>query len=332
MAESTDSQIHEVSAGVSSTLAEQMENYTKQGTDLASGVTDVMSDYLSVTAADMVSVSESDRDMTASGQEDETQTEEEKQAQALAEAASAFGYTNLGIAQADGNINVREVPGTEAEIVGKLPNNAGCEIIGTDGDWTQIESGKVKGYVKSEYLMTGEAAIAKAQEVKQTVATVTTTTLYVRDEANTDSHVITMMPEGEELEVLEVLDGWVKIICLFRLCQHCNRTSEGTDYDRSPLWTGYIGCPCIPCFLCNTVCRKPVCMGWNQSDKRGGLFWICHERICQLWHFTSTFFKSTGKLRYKDFRIGCTAGRSCIFQEYIQHLKDLYTCGNLSRK
>ena len=80
MAESTDSQIHEVSAGVSSTLAEQMENYTKQGTDLASGVTDVMSDYLSVTAADMVSVSESDRDMTASGQEDETQTEEEKQA------------------------------------------------------------------------------------------------------------------------------------------------------------------------------------------------------------------------------------------------------------
>lgn len=210
MAESTDSQIHEVSAGVSSTLAEQMENYTKQGTDLASGVTDVMSDYLSVTAADMVSVSESDRDMTASGQEDETQTEEEKQAQALAEAASAFGYTNLGIAQADGNINVREVPGTEAEIVGKLPNNAGCEIIGTDGDWTQIESGKVKGYVKSEYLMTGEA-IAKAQEVKQTVATVTTTTLYVRDETNTDSHVITMMPEGEELEVLEVLDGWVKI-------------------------------------------------------------------------------------------------------------------------
>ena len=199
MAESTDSQIHEVSAGVSSTLAEQMENYTKQGTDLASGVTD------------MVSVSESDRDMTASGQEDETQTEEEKQAQALAEAASAFGYTNLGIAQADGNINVREVPGTEAEIVGKLPNNAGCEIIGTDGDWTQIESGKVKGYVKSEYLMTGEAAIAKAQEVKQTVATVTTTTLYVRDETNTDSHVITMMPEGEELEVLEVLDGWVKI-------------------------------------------------------------------------------------------------------------------------
>lgn len=209
MSESTGSQINEVSAGVSSTLAEQMENYSKHEADLASGVTDAMSGYLSVTAADMASVSESDRDMTASGQEDETQ--EDDAAKALADAASEFGYTNLGIAQADGNINVRETPGTEAEIVGKLPNNAGCEIIGTDGEWAQIESGKVKGYVKSEYLLTGEAAVAKAQEVKQTVATVTTTTLYVRDEANTDSHVITMMPEGEELEVLEVLDGWVKI-------------------------------------------------------------------------------------------------------------------------
>ena len=209
MAESTSLQENEVSAGVSSTLGGQIGNYAMTDAKVASGVTDAMSDYLSVTAADMVSVSESDRDVTASGQEEETQEEDKEKA--LAEAAGEFGYTNLGIAQADGNINVREVPGTEAEIVGKLPNNAGCEIIGTNGEWTQIESGKVKGYVKSEYLLTGEAAIAKAQEVKQTVATVTTTTLYVRDEANTDSHVITMMPEGEELEVLEVLDGWVKI-------------------------------------------------------------------------------------------------------------------------
>lgn len=209
MAESTSLQENEVSAGVSSTLGGQIGNYAMTDAKVTSGVTDAMSDYLSVTAADMVSVSESDRDVTASGQEEETQEEDKEKA--LAEAAGEFGYTNLGIAQADGNINVREVPGTEAEIVGKLPNNAGCEIIGTDGEWTQIESGKVKGYVKSEYLLTGEAAIAKAQEVKQTVATVTTTTLYVRDEANTDSHVITMMPEGEELEVLEVFDGWVKI-------------------------------------------------------------------------------------------------------------------------
>lgn len=124
---------------------------------------------------------------------------------------AAYGYTNLGIAQVDGNLNVREAPGTEASVVGKMPNNAGCEILEVDGEWTKISSGDVTGYVSSEYLLTGEAALAKAEEVKQTVATVTTTTLYVREEPNTDCTIITSMPIGEELEVVEVLDGWVKI-------------------------------------------------------------------------------------------------------------------------
>ena len=142
---------------------------------------------------DDVKVTETDTVTTAAGQ------------------AEAYGYTNLGVAQVDGNLNVREVPGTEAEIVGKMPNNAGCEIIETDGEWAKIKSGKVEGYVKSEYLLSGDAALAKAAEVKQTIATVNTTTLYVREQPNTDCAIITMMPAGEELEVLETLDGWVKI-------------------------------------------------------------------------------------------------------------------------
>ena len=134
----------------------------------------------------------------------------EKQLVTAAQMA-AYGYTNLGIAQVDGNLNVREAPSTEASVVGKMPNNAGCEILEVDGEWTKISSGDVTGYVSSEYLLTGEEALAKAEEVKQTVATVTTTTLYVREEPNTDCTIITSMPIGEELEVVEVSDGWVKI-------------------------------------------------------------------------------------------------------------------------
>jgi cell wall-associated NlpC family hydrolase len=124
---------------------------------------------------------------------------------------AAYGYTNLGVAEVDGNLNVREAPGTDATIVGKMPNHAGCEILGVEGEWTKISSGKVEGYVKSEYLLSGEEAFAKAEEVQQTIATVTTTTLYVREEPNTDCSIITSMPLGEELEVVELLDGWVKI-------------------------------------------------------------------------------------------------------------------------
>ena len=128
------------------------------------------------------------------------------------EAASVYGYTNLGIAVVDsGNLNVRQAPGTDAELVGKMPNHAACEVLGVDGEWTQIQSGEVTGYVKSEYLVTGEEAAALAEEVKETVAKVTTTTLYVREEPNTDCSIVASMPMGEELEVIEQLEGWIKV-------------------------------------------------------------------------------------------------------------------------
>lgn len=128
------------------------------------------------------------------------------------EVSSVYGYTNLGIAVVDGgNLNVREAPGTDATLVGKMPNHAACEVLDTDGEWTQIQSGEVSGYVKSEYLVTGNEAVSLAEQIKETVAKVTTTTLYVREEPNTDCSIITSMPMGEELEVLEQLDGWVKV-------------------------------------------------------------------------------------------------------------------------
>ena len=185
-----------LTAGASRQIADQIEDTISLDSRVAAGATDVIGDYLLSTAAmteDDLQVAENDTVTTAAGQ------------------AEAYGYTNLGIAQVDGNLNVRETPSTEADVVGKMPNNAGCEILEQDGEWTRIKSGKVEGYVSSEYLLSGDAALAKAQEVRQTIATVTTTTLYVREEPNTDSTIITMMPLGEELEVIETLDGWVKI-------------------------------------------------------------------------------------------------------------------------
>ena len=71
--------------------------------------------------------------------------------------------------------------------------------------------GSVIEIVKTEYLVTGNEAAALAEQVKETVAKVTTTTLYVREEPNTDCSIVTSMPMGEELEVVEQLDGWVKV-------------------------------------------------------------------------------------------------------------------------
>ena len=187
----------------------QGQEAVEEGTESAEAGVDASTS----SAAAGVSAELADAATVASQAQDElTETEStEEQTESTEQAASAYGYTNLGVANVEGNLNVRAAAGTDADVVGKMPNNAGCEILGVEGEWTQIKSGSVEGYVKSEYLLTGDAALARADEVKQTLATVKTTTLYVREQPNTDCAIVTMMPQGEELEVLEVLDGWVKI-------------------------------------------------------------------------------------------------------------------------
>lgn len=137
---------------------------------------------------------------------------EDEYIQTANEAVESFwGYTNIGIAQVDNNLNVRETPDESGKLVGKLPKDAACEILSIEGNWAHIQSGDVDGYVSMDYLLTGVEAKLKAREVFKTVAVVTTDALKIREEPNTDCGVLTTVPEGEELEVVEELDGWVKI-------------------------------------------------------------------------------------------------------------------------
>ena len=107
------------------------------------------------------------------------------------------GYINLGIVVVDGNLNVRSGASTDNSIVGKMTNHAACEIIETNGEWTHIQSGNVDGWVKSEYLLTGEEALAIAKEEVRTVATATTGGLRVRMEPNTDCTILDLVAEGQ---------------------------------------------------------------------------------------------------------------------------------------
>lgn len=140
-----------------------------------------------------------------------TKTEKEY-AEAYEKAKNAnWGYTNLGIANVDNNLNVRAVGADDGKIIGKLPKDAACEVLDSDGTWAHIMSGKVEGYVSEEYLFTGIPAKRRAEELAVTVARVTTDSLKVRAEASTDSAVITLVPNGEELEVVSVEGDWVQV-------------------------------------------------------------------------------------------------------------------------
>lgn len=139
-------------------------------------------------------------------------TEEEYIELARAAQGAAWGYTNIGIADVGGGeLNVREAPSADADLVGKMPDKAACEVLETEEGWAHIQSGKVEGYVSMDYLLTGPDAKLLAGELAETVALVNADGLNVREEPNVESSILTTVPKGAKLPCLEILEGWVKV-------------------------------------------------------------------------------------------------------------------------
>ncbi len=135
-------------------------------------------------------------------------------AKSVTEPENYWGYTNLGIAHVDNHLNIRQEPNENGKLIGKLSKDAACEILEIDENgWAHIKSGKVEGYCSTDYLYMGEEAVSRGKEVASMIAIVNTQTLKVRGEPNTDSIVLTLIPQDEELEVVEIMDnGWIKFL------------------------------------------------------------------------------------------------------------------------
>lgn len=121
-------------------------------------------------------------------------------------------YAGVAIAQVDNYVNIRDVASEDGNVVGKLYNNSAATVHATEGDWYQITSGNCTGYVKCEFVVVGNEELAKS--VSTRLATVQTQTLYVREDSTTDSAVLGMVPEGDDLVVVDesMADtGWVKV-------------------------------------------------------------------------------------------------------------------------
>ncbi|WP_455715085.1 C40 family peptidase [Anaerosporobacter sp.] len=119
--------------------------------------------------------------------------------------------TEIVIAQVDNYLNIRKKASEDSKVVGKLYNNGVGTIIKEKNGWYKITSGTVTGYVKGDYVLTGDEAQKKADEVGDRLAIVTTTTLKVREKAKTDATVLTLVGEEEVLPVKKETKNWVKI-------------------------------------------------------------------------------------------------------------------------
>lgn len=117
-------------------------------------------------------------------------------------------YDNVAISHVSNYVNIRSEANTSSSIVGKIYNNCAATILATvdgeGGTWYQIQSGSVKGYIKSEYFITGAEAEKIAKNVGTVYVTVSADGLNLREQPNMNSAVLTTLSKDSEyLEVKE---------------------------------------------------------------------------------------------------------------------------------
>jgi len=120
-------------------------------------------------------------------------------------------YKNIGISDVDNYLNVREEPNENGKIIAKMPSKAAGNILETTDGWYKIQSGNITGFVKSDYILTGQAAKDEALQVAELMAIVNTDMLNARTEPSTDSKIWTQISNNERYPVLKQIDGWIQI-------------------------------------------------------------------------------------------------------------------------
>lgn len=139
---------------------------------------------------------------TKEGNEETAGNEEEK-------TEEQSEYANIAVAQVDNYVNIRSTASQDGEILGKLYNNSVATVTGIEGEWYQVTSGTVNGYIKSEFVVVGDEGLI--QSVSRNIATVNADVLRIRSQANTEAEIINTVPNGTKLNVVSQMDGWVEI-------------------------------------------------------------------------------------------------------------------------
>ena len=114
-------------------------------------------------------------------------------------------------------VNVRTLPSTDGEIVGKIYDGAVAQVIskaGENDEWFQITSGNVEGYIKAEFFIYGDDAAAVMDEYVTKYVIVKADRLNIRKDATIDSDRIGYLDNGEKVRLVEELGQWMKVLYL----------------------------------------------------------------------------------------------------------------------
>ena len=186
-------------------------------TTTVAGITSTMSQIQSTGTSDVAEIQAAEAQTAAEEAQADAQAASDSNAKAAAAdvvnnstSVVTAEFNDVAIANVESYVNVRSAASEDSEPVGKLYTNCMASVEGVEGDWYKITSGNCTGYIKGEYLIVGDANVAK--QAGRRVATVNTETLKVRTAPSTDAEILGLVPNGEDLTVTdESITGWVKV-------------------------------------------------------------------------------------------------------------------------
>lgn len=186
-------------------------------TTTVAGITSTMSRIQSTGSSDVAEIQAAEAQTAAAEAQANVQAASDTNAKAAAAdvvnnstSVVTAEFNDVAIANVESYVNVRSAASEDSESVGKLYSNCMASVEGVEGDWYKITSGNCTGYIKGEYLIVGDANVAK--QAGRRVATVNTETLKVRTAPSTDAEILGLVPNGEDLTVTdESITGWVKV-------------------------------------------------------------------------------------------------------------------------
>lgn len=123
-------------------------------------------------------------------------------------------YADLAIANVSNYVNVRTEPNTDSAIVGKIYDGAVAQILsvaGEENDWFQVISGNVEGFIKSEFFLYGDEAVAVIDDYVTRYAVVQADRLNVREQPDITAKRVGYIDNGEKVKILENLGEWMKV-------------------------------------------------------------------------------------------------------------------------
>lgn len=106
------------------------------------------------------------------------------------------------------SLNVRAAASTDSAVVGSLAQGAAITIKAGSGDFYQITSGDLSGFVHKDYITIG----ATAGETVTRATVVCNSTLNLRSAPSTEGSVIKAMPNGTPVGVIENQGKWYYVI------------------------------------------------------------------------------------------------------------------------